>query len=165
MSHYTDEPLIEIVGIEASGRGRSCEAHKVCGSALQLDTTVRFRTIQILNGKFFVSAFVFIDFSTFVFVNFSCLTISFFFFMQTMASKKQPSEFTGWRMALTDALFVSSPSIASVTNTNTTDMSHRLLSFFVIPKVPHNDNVPIGSKAFAWQLSFIDLLLRVVPFL
>ena len=72
MSHYTDEPLIEIVGIEASGRGRSCEAHKVCGSALQLDTTVRFRTIQILNGKFFIAPLLV--------TVFSCFSPSLFFF-------------------------------------------------------------------------------------
>ena len=76
MSHYTDEPLIEIVGIEASGRGRSCEAHKVCGSALQLDTTVRFRTIQILNGKFFLVPFVVTIFSHF--------SPSFFFFFSLL---------------------------------------------------------------------------------
>ena len=98
MSHYTDEPLIKIVGIEASGHGHACEAHKVCGAALQLNTAVRFRTVQIVNGEFFVSAFVFIDFFHFCFRQFFMshhLFFSLLSIMQMMASKKQPSEFTG----------------------------------------------------------------------
>ena len=51
MNNLPNEPLVEIVGIEQGGRGRSCEVHAVCGTALQLDSVVRFRTIQILNGK------------------------------------------------------------------------------------------------------------------
>lgn len=51
MSHHPDEPLVEIVGIEEGTRGRSCEEHKVCGQALFPDYVVRFRTIQIINGK------------------------------------------------------------------------------------------------------------------
>ena len=65
MSHYTDELLVEIVGIEASGDGRACEAHKVCDALLQLNTAVRFQTLQIINGKFFISAFVHLFFFTF----------------------------------------------------------------------------------------------------
>lgn len=49
MTHHPDEPLIEIVGIEEGGRGRSCEEHQICGEALGLDSVVRFRSIQILN--------------------------------------------------------------------------------------------------------------------
>jgi hypothetical protein len=41
MSHHPDEPLIEIVGIEESGRGRSCEEHKCCGDALALDSVAQ----------------------------------------------------------------------------------------------------------------------------
>ena len=44
------EPLLEIVGIEESSRGRSCEIHECCGEALTLDSVVRFRSIQILNS-------------------------------------------------------------------------------------------------------------------
>eukprot|EP00533_Pseudo-nitzschia_delicatissima_P001832 CAMPEP_0116102218 /NCGR_PEP_ID=MMETSP0327-20121206/13229_1 /TAXON_ID=44447 /ORGANISM="Pseudo-nitzschia delicatissima, Strain B596" /LENGTH=101 /DNA_ID=CAMNT_0003594237 /DNA_START=34 /DNA_END=335 /DNA_ORIENTATION=+ len=44
------EPLIEIVGIKDSSRGRSCEIHRCCGEALTIDSVVRFRSIQILNG-------------------------------------------------------------------------------------------------------------------
>ena len=39
--------LVEVVGIEESGRGRSYEEHDVCGTVLQLDLVVRFRTIQV----------------------------------------------------------------------------------------------------------------------
>ena len=52
MSHHPDEPLVEIVGIEASNRGRSCEAHDVCGDVLAVDSVVRFRTTQIQNGTY-----------------------------------------------------------------------------------------------------------------
>jgi len=46
--------MIEIVDIERGERGRSCEEHAVCGSAvLQEDTVVRIRKCQILldDGK------------------------------------------------------------------------------------------------------------------
>ena len=52
--HHPNEPLVEIVGIEESASGRSCEAHNVCGEALSIDSIVRFRKVQILNGKSFV---------------------------------------------------------------------------------------------------------------
>ena len=48
---HPDEPLVEIVGIEEHNRGRSCEEHSVCGNVLRSDFVVRFRRIQILNGK------------------------------------------------------------------------------------------------------------------
>jgi hypothetical protein len=51
MAHHPDEPLVEIVGIEESGRGRSCEEHPVCGQVLALDSVVRFRSIRIVNGE------------------------------------------------------------------------------------------------------------------
>ena len=51
MSKHPDEPLVEIVGIEHGGRGRSCEIHTVCGSALELDSVVRFRLIHILTTE------------------------------------------------------------------------------------------------------------------
>jgi hypothetical protein len=51
MLHHPNEPLVEIVGIEASGRGRSCEVHNCCGEALAIDSVVRFRSIQIVNGE------------------------------------------------------------------------------------------------------------------
>ena len=52
MSHHPNEPLVEIVGIEEGGRGRSCEEHGVCSEALRIDSVVRFCTIQIINGEF-----------------------------------------------------------------------------------------------------------------
>jgi hypothetical protein len=51
MAHHPNEPLVENVGIAANNRGRSCEHHNVCGDALTIDCVVRFRSIQILNGK------------------------------------------------------------------------------------------------------------------
>lgn len=52
MTHHPNEPLIEIVGIEESGRGRSCEEHAICGAeALVLDSVVRFRSIQQMNEQ------------------------------------------------------------------------------------------------------------------
>jgi hypothetical protein len=50
MFYHPNEPLVEINGIEEYGQGRSCEEHTVCGNVLDLDTVVRFRTIQVLNG-------------------------------------------------------------------------------------------------------------------
>ena len=40
--------VIDIVGINASSNGRSCEEHKVCGSVLKMDSLVRFREVQII---------------------------------------------------------------------------------------------------------------------
>ena len=45
-AHPLGETL-ELVGIEANERGRSCEEHKVCGSVLKEDTVVRLRHIQV----------------------------------------------------------------------------------------------------------------------
>jgi hypothetical protein len=51
MPHLPSTTLIEIVGINEGGRGRSCDEHDVCGSAvLHIDCFVRLRAIQILNG-------------------------------------------------------------------------------------------------------------------
>ena len=43
---------VEVFGIENGNRGRSCEDHDVCGSVLCLDSVVRIRLIQIVNGIF-----------------------------------------------------------------------------------------------------------------
>ena len=43
--------MVEIVGIEASSNGRSCEEHDVCGSVLTEDVVVRLRKVQVVNGK------------------------------------------------------------------------------------------------------------------
>jgi hypothetical protein len=51
MSIYHPTGLtVEIVGIESSTNGRSCEQHDVCGSILDDDVVVRLRKIQILNS-------------------------------------------------------------------------------------------------------------------
>jgi hypothetical protein len=49
MSHHPNEPLVEIVGIEASNRGRFCEEHNICDSVIEIDSVVRFRVIQSIN--------------------------------------------------------------------------------------------------------------------
>jgi hypothetical protein len=45
--------IIEIVGLNASDHGRSCEEHTVCGAeVLEIDAVVRFKAEQIVvNGK------------------------------------------------------------------------------------------------------------------
>ena len=39
---------VNIVGIEASGNGRSCEEHGVCGTVLEKNSVVRIRCVQVL---------------------------------------------------------------------------------------------------------------------
>jgi hypothetical protein len=49
-THHPTGVTVEIVGIEASGNGRSCDQHDVCGSAvLDDDVVVRLRKVQIIN--------------------------------------------------------------------------------------------------------------------
>jgi len=43
--------VVEIIGIEESSRERSCEEHTVCGAALQLDTVVRLRVVQVISSN------------------------------------------------------------------------------------------------------------------
>lgn len=43
--------VVEVVGVACGDRGRSCEEHHVCGRVLELDSVVRIRKIQILNGN------------------------------------------------------------------------------------------------------------------
>ena len=49
MSTESEGVLVDIVGIKASNRGRSCEEHACCGSSLELDSVVRFRRVKIIN--------------------------------------------------------------------------------------------------------------------
>jgi hypothetical protein len=53
MTTESEGVVVDIVGIEASNSGRSCEEHDCCGSVLQLDYVVRFRRVQIVgdDGK------------------------------------------------------------------------------------------------------------------
>jgi hypothetical protein len=44
--------VVDVLGIKEPGRGRSCEWHEVCGAALEIDSVVRFRSVQIeADGK------------------------------------------------------------------------------------------------------------------
>jgi hypothetical protein len=49
MTSHPTGVTVEIVGIEASNNGRSCEEHNVCGSVLCDDVIVRLRLVQIIN--------------------------------------------------------------------------------------------------------------------
>lgn len=49
--HHPTGITVEIVGIEASGNGRSCDQHDVCGSVLDEDVVVRLRKVQIINSS------------------------------------------------------------------------------------------------------------------
>jgi hypothetical protein len=46
--HHPAGITVEIVGIKASGNGRSCDRHDVCGSVLGDDVVVRLRKVQII---------------------------------------------------------------------------------------------------------------------
>ena len=48
--HHPTGVEVEVVGIEVGNRGRNCEYHEVCGSILEPDTVVRFRSVVIMNG-------------------------------------------------------------------------------------------------------------------
>ncbi len=49
--HHPTGIAVEIVGIEASNNGRSCDQHDLCGSVLDNDFVVRLRKVQILNSN------------------------------------------------------------------------------------------------------------------
>ena len=49
--HHPVGLTVEIVGIEASGNGRSCDQHDVCDSVLDEDIVVRLRKVQIINSS------------------------------------------------------------------------------------------------------------------
>jgi hypothetical protein len=49
--HHPTGITVEIVGIEASNNGRSCDQHDECGSVLDNDVVVRLRKVQILNSQ------------------------------------------------------------------------------------------------------------------
>ena len=52
MPYHPSGILVDIVGINASDKGRSCEEHASCRSVLKIDTLVRFRLVQIwCNGQ------------------------------------------------------------------------------------------------------------------
>ena len=44
--------VVDVVGLNASSNGRSCEIHDICGSVLEVDTLVRFKSVQVvINGR------------------------------------------------------------------------------------------------------------------
>ena len=48
IQHPANKPLIDIVGINASGNGRSCEEHKCCGRhVIAIDVVLRLRSVQV----------------------------------------------------------------------------------------------------------------------
>lgn len=51
MSPLHNSELVDVVGINASNRGRSCEAHATCGNVIQLDMILHLRVVQILNDS------------------------------------------------------------------------------------------------------------------
>ena len=51
MATHPSGITVEIVGIEASNNGRSCEEHDVSGSILIEDVVVRLRKVQVVNEK------------------------------------------------------------------------------------------------------------------
>jgi hypothetical protein len=46
--HHPEGIVVDIVSIEESNRGRSCECHPVCVDHLNLDCIVRLRKVQIV---------------------------------------------------------------------------------------------------------------------
>lgn len=48
--HHPTGITVEIVGIEASGNGRSCDQHDVCGSISDIDVVLRLQKLQIINS-------------------------------------------------------------------------------------------------------------------
>jgi hypothetical protein len=53
MTTHPQGIVIDIVGVEESNCGRSCERHEVCGDHLWLDNVVRLRQVQVVreNGR------------------------------------------------------------------------------------------------------------------
>jgi hypothetical protein len=47
MACHPSGVCVDIVGLEASDNGRSCDRHEVCGSVVAPDVVVRFRTVQL----------------------------------------------------------------------------------------------------------------------
>jgi hypothetical protein len=64
-SLYSTMETVEVVGIEESGRGRSCKKHECCGKTLKVDDVLTFKKINITNdeGKkeLAIGAFLFKD--------------------------------------------------------------------------------------------------------
>ena len=51
-THHPTGLTLEVVGIESSSQGRSCESHADCGCFVKEDVVLRLRKIQVLiEGK------------------------------------------------------------------------------------------------------------------
>jgi hypothetical protein len=49
--HPANQPLIDVVGINASGNGRLCEEHKCGRHVIAIDVVLRLRSVQVrING-------------------------------------------------------------------------------------------------------------------
>ena len=51
VTHHPSGVRLNIVGLQADNRGRSCKAHRCCGKMVKLDTVLRLRKVQIVNGE------------------------------------------------------------------------------------------------------------------
>ena len=104
-THHPIGVEVDIVSTEASGNGRSCFYHKVCGSIVAVDTVVRFLNIQILNCK-----------SSWICSNIAMtgLTNCFLISPQDNKMKRLPLQFMLWRMEWINAVLASCHSILSL---------------------------------------------------
>ena len=50
MACHPSSVCVDIIGIAASDRGRTCKKHKVSASVVAKDIVVRFRTVQVEKG-------------------------------------------------------------------------------------------------------------------
>jgi hypothetical protein len=48
MAHHPAGNSVELLGIDASDQGRSCEEHEACGEVVHLDVIVRLRRVQVV---------------------------------------------------------------------------------------------------------------------
>ena len=47
--HHPEGITVEIVGLEQTNNGRSCEQHSACGFSLEEDDVIRLRKVQVLD--------------------------------------------------------------------------------------------------------------------
>ena len=50
--HHSRGQQLEIVGLEQSAYGYSCEEYDVCGTIVQLDTVLHLQNKQVVNGMY-----------------------------------------------------------------------------------------------------------------
>ena len=54
MIHHPIGLQLQIIGLECSDLGCSCEVHDVCGSVVQLDTVLHLQNEQVMNGMYVI---------------------------------------------------------------------------------------------------------------